>query len=231
MKSKCIIVDDEPLAIDLLKNHLEQFEQVVVNAVFQKPLEAFEYLKTNQIDLLFIDIQMPTLTGLDFIRSLSDPPKVILTTAYREYALDGFELNVVDYLLKPITFERFLKAMDKYFEELKPKGQITPLGTEVETGLYVRSEKKNVRIEFENILFIESAKDYINVNLTDKQVVSKEKLSQFEKLLPDYFLRVHRSFIVNTHKITAFTNNDVEIDEFEIPIGGFYKQIVFSKLS
>ena len=190
--------------------------------------------KKHPVDLLFLDIQMPGLTGIDLLRSATISPKMILTTAYREYALDGFELNVVDYLLKPITFERFLKAVDKYYAFATPQAPLPSADDKAlaeRDSIFVRADKKHVKLRYDEILYVESMKDYLKIRTLRDTVIIKEKISEFQKLLPEsLFLRVHRSYLVNTRKITAFTPNDVEINELEIPIGGLYKQQVLRLL-
>ena len=235
MTHRCLIVDDEPLAIQLLESHVAQVPMLDVVATCDNALEAFALLKTEPVDLIFLDIQMPMLTGVDFVKSLSNPPKVIFTTAYRDYAMEGYELNVVDYLLKPITFERFFKAVNKYLELSQPAtAAFSPVSTnEVAAApdhLFINVNKKHHRVKFEDILYIESLKDYLRLHLPDNSLVTKEKISEFHKMLPDQFIRVHRSFIVNKHKVTAFTATDVEIGTQEIPIGGNYKMEVMERL-
>lgn len=235
MKTKCVIIDDEPLAIELIESHVAQLSHLEVVGTFKNAVSAFEFIKTNHVDLLFLDIQMPVLSGIDFLRSSNLSLKVIFTTAYREYALEGYELNVVDYLLKPITFERFFRAVDKYFElsSTKATAQLAEaVRIPDKDFLYVKENRKNVKISFDDILYIESLKDYIKAVTSEKTIIVKDKISDFENRLPEeHFLRVHRSFIVNTRKITAFTNNDIEINAIEIPIGGIYKQHVLKMLT
>lgn len=234
MKTRCVIIDDEPLAIELIESHITQLEHLEVVATFKNALNAFEFIKSNHVDLLFLDIQMPMLSGTDFLKSANISAKVIFTTAYREYALEGYELNVIDYLLKPITFNRFLKAIDKYFE-LKtiqePIKSTEPAGISDIDFIYVRANRKHIKVKFEDILYVESIKDYIKFRTDVETIVVKEKISELANLLPEpTFLRIHRSYIVNTQKVTAFTNDDVEISDIEIPIGGIYKQHVLKSL-
>jgi len=231
---KCLVVDDEPLAIKLIERHIEQMPGLELAASFQNPLKAFEYLKKTSIDLVFLDIQMPVLTGLDFVKSLQHPPGIIFTTAFRNYAVESYELDVVDYLVKPITFTRFLKAINKFLDQNNKAGkeeiQSSETTSKTARHIYVNANKKHIKVEFENILYVESIKDYIRIHTPQKNIITKDKISDFEKKLPDNFLRIHRSFIVNTHKLTAFTAQDVEIGDKEIPIGGSYRKIVQSKL-
>lgn len=232
MKTSCIVVDDEPLAIELLKNHISLFDKLELKASFQNSLEAFEYIKSNDIQLMFLDIQMPNLTGIELLRSVRTPPKVIFTTAYRDFAVEGFELNAVDYLLKPITFERFIKALDKFYDGQSFVGGPEPEAVDIirPSGMFVRAENKNIRINFDEILFVESLKDYIKIVAVNGETLTKMKISDFEEKLPDHLIRVHRSFIVNKKKVTAFTHQDVEIGDIEIPIGGLYKHRVIKEL-
>ena len=206
MKTKCIIVDDEPLAIEVIQSHLSHFNTIEIVAKCRHALEAFEVIKTNPVDLMFLDIQMPHITGTDFLRSLTNPPKIILTTAYREYALEGFDLDVVDYLLKPIAFERFLKAMNKYFElvSLSPRssGNTSYHLKDKENYIYVKADKKNHKIFLDDILFIESLKDYILIRTSLRKIITKIPISRFEQQLSKpNFIRIHRSYIVSVDKI------------------------------
>lgn len=231
--TKCLIVDDEPLAIELIKDHIERIPQLEIAGTCQNALKAFEIIKKEPIDLLFLDIQMPVLTGMEFVKSLQNPPSVIFTTAYRQYAVESYELDVIDYLLKPITFTRFFKAINKYFNTLDqaipaPVATVPPPPTD--NYIYVNANKKHIKVPFEDILFVESIKDYVRIHTAGKNIVTKDKISDFAEKLPDTFLRVHRSYIVNTSKITAFTAHDIEIEKHEIPIGISYKKQVFEFL-
>jgi len=231
---RCLIVENEPLAARLLEKHIAQFSQLTLVGSAWNAFEAFDMLKQKPVDLIFLDIQMPGLTGIDFIKSMSNPPDVIFTTAYREYAVESYELDAVDYLLKPITIDRFFRAIQKYLQRVEPTPRqeppvVNPDG-EAPDHLYVNTNRKFVKIVFEEVLYIESLKDYIRIHTTDQAVITKEKISAFEAQLPDYFLRVHRSFIVNTRKVTAFTANDIEIGDREIPIGVSYKNQVRIRL-
>lgn len=229
---KCLIIDDEPLAIRLIKAHVAQVPGLEVAGSCQNAMDAMAFLKKEQVDLLFLDIQMPVLSGIELIKSLQQPPAVILTTAYREYAVESYELDVVDYLLKPITFPRFLKAVDKFMNQQQAIS--TPINVsaseEQESSFYVNANKKYIKIEFEEVLYIESMKDYIRIHLPERTITTKEKIGEFEAKLPAHFLRIHRSFIVNLKKISAFTAQDVEIGKKEIPIGSSYRKEVQQRL-
>jgi DNA-binding LytR/AlgR family response regulator len=232
VRIKCLIIDDEPLAAALIEAHVKQVPNLEVVAICINALEGFEILKKQSIDLIFLDIQMPLLTGIEFLKSLSNPPKVIFTTAYREYAIESYELEVVDYLLKPISFDRFFKAINKFFKTIETEKPSTVIleSKEISKYIYVNSNKKQHKISFSEILYVESIKDYIRIHLTDRSIITKDKISEFEHKLPSSFLRTHRSYIVNTDKITAYTVHDVEIGEIEIPIGISYKKQLLEKL-
>ncbi len=233
-KINCLVVDDEPLAIGLLEKHIQQFSQLDLVATSWNALEAFEVLKTQPIDLVFLDIQMPGLNGIEFAKSLQHPPSIIFTTAYRDYAVESYELDVIDYLVKPITLDRFLKSINKYFDKLQNNPVSHTHPKEVITNdkrfIYVNTNRKHVKILFEEILFIESLKDYVRIQVNDQKIITKDKISIFEKKLPDYFLRVHRSYIINSKKIKAYTAHDIEISDIEIPIGISYKKQIMAFL-
>ena len=229
---KCLIVDDEPLAIDIIKGYIAQVPQLELVASCTNAMKAFQILNQQPIDLIFLDIEMPDINGINFIKSLAQPPAVILTTAYREYAIESYEIEVVDYLLKPISFSRFFKAVARYLKlttgnPVSTEGSAAP---KTAGSIYIYSNKKNIKVYFDEILYIESIKDYIRIHTTDQRIISKDTISRYENLLPDVFLRVHRSFIVNSSKITAFTNHDIEIGNKEIPIGTSYKSKVMDWL-
>src|SRR5258708_6490178 len=233
IKTKCMVIDDEPLGIELIQNHLSHIETMQVVASCNSAMKAYEVLKHQKIDLLFLDIQMPLITGLDFLKSLKNPPKVIITTAFRNYAIEGYELDVVDYLLKPITFNRFLKAIEKYYQYVagNPHGVIK--GSKESDFIYLKSNKKNYKIHTTDILYIESIKDYIQVHSKDdNKLTVKQTMSEVETMLAGKsFLRIHRSYLINVEKITAFTATDIQINKTELPIGSSYKQFVSSALN
>ena len=227
----CLIIDDEPLAQDIIENYLTNFSFVKLVAKCDNALIALDWIKKQKIDLVFLDVSMPFISGIEFIRTLKNPPAVILTTAHKQFALEGYELNVVDYLLKPISFERFLMAINKLTLDVPetPKPVIT--NARNDSFIYVKSEKKNVKILLKEILFIESLKDYIKIHTTNKTIITQVAISTIEQRLPDNFLRVHRSFIVARDKITAYTQHDIEIGKLQIPIGRNYKTIVVKNFS
>lgn len=230
---KCIIIDDEPLATALIEAHLSKIPNVEIVAKCNNAVEAFGFLKSKKVDLMFLDIQMPILTGMEFLKSLSNAPKVILTTAYREYAIESYELDVIDYLLKPISFERFFKAINKCFKikEQEENREVTYVKRSLDKDFLIINENKKLhKVAYSEILYAESLKDYVHVHTETKHIATKYKISDFEKELPDNFIRTHRSYIVNLDKITAFTTQDVEIDSLEIPIGISFKKQVMQRL-
>ncbi|MGG6230084.1 LytR/AlgR family response regulator transcription factor [Tenacibaculum sp. SDUM215027] len=232
MKVKCLVVDDEPLARELIENHISKIPALEVVGSCDNALKAFEIISSQEVDLLFLDIKMPNITGIDFLRTIKNPPKTIFTTAYRDYALESYDLEVLDYLLKPITFERFFKAIDRFLRLKKKNDNSIKENESTEEFLLLKSGSKYHKVFIEEILFIESLKDYIKVHvINDKRIVTKYKISDIEEKLNRDFLRVHRSYIINTNKISAFTINDIEINSIEIPIGASYKEKVISFLN
>lgn len=227
-KYKCYIVDDEPLAIRVIEQHLSGFDDFELCGSSTEPLKAVSHIKQMQPDIIFLDIQMPQLTGLDLIESLHHKPAIVLTTAYRDYAVEGFELNVLDYLVKPISLKRFTKAIDKFLEL-----QHAPAGPETEASnfLLVKADRKTVKINPDDILYVEGVKDYIKIVLKDQTVITKISIGNFLKeLSPEKFIQVHKSFIVAKDRISAFTAHDVEIGGMEIPIGRVYKEEFVTKM-
>lgn len=226
-KLKCLIVDDEPPAIRIISSYIESIDSLELAGACFNALEARQVLLQKHIDLLFLDIRLPHLLGTEFIRTLQHPPKVIFTTAYKDFALDGFELNAADFLLKPFSLERFIKAINKVTPDTLPAE--TPAPTEKpphdEAFLYFRVDRKMIRVELDEITYIESVKDYIKIVRRDQRpLLVKKSITSVEAMLPAHlFLRIHRSFIIAVKKITAYTHNDVEIAGQEIPIGKLYR--------
>ncbi len=233
MKIKCLIVDDEPLAVEVIESYLQKLNDFEIAGKCSSAVEAFEILQKKHIELIFLDIQMPELTGLEFLRSMKSPPKIIFTTAHREYAADGFELDAVDYLLKPVSFERFLKSLEKFYKLCEPDYKVFSANQSGENDfIYVKENKRAVKIHFNEILYIESLKDYVVIHTDTKNVISKIPISNLEEQLPaGKFLRIHRSFIVSIPRIDAFTSYSVEIGKKELTIGRTYKNSVLKKLN
>lgn len=226
MKIRCLIVEDEPLAIQLLQKHIAQLDFFEVVGACNNAVKALEVLNRQPVDLLFLDIKMPQISGLDLFKALRNPPKTILTTAHREFALDGFDLGVTDYLLKPITFDRFFKAVERY---LSTVNHAVPqvLSSSEPQFIYLRSGHKYFKVDTKDILYAESLKDYVNVHTKERLITSKYKISELEKELDGKgFLRIHRSFIANLAQVTAFTASEVEIGQKVLPIGDSYKALV-----
>jgi DNA-binding LytR/AlgR family response regulator len=233
---RCIIVDDEPLAIEVLESYADRMEGLELVATCSNAVKAFDVLKKEKIDLIFLDIQMPKLNGIDFIKALSPTPKVIFTTAYREYAIESYELDVVDYLLKPIAFNRFLMSVNKAMsEELEDKNvteSTTVLASQDPPYIFLKADRKMVKVYLKDILYIESLKDYVRIKTAAKEIISLQKISYLEQKLPeDCFTRIHRSFIVPIKKIEAFSNHTVEVGGKELPIGRNYKAAVLEILN
>lgn len=229
----CIIVDDESVAREILENHLGRIGSIRVAASCKNAIEAFRAINEQQVDLVFLDINMPGIDGLSFVKSMTRDIKVIFTTAYREYAVDGFDLRAVDYLLKPISFERLLQAINRFVDEsgVNRNGRIESAGEEVGESFYVKSDRKMVRVWLEGILYIESFGDYLKIHMKDRTVVTRETLTAIEAKLPaDQFIRTHRSFLVSLAAIDSFTSEIVEIGNHEIPVSLSYRDLLIMRL-
>ena len=236
MKTKCLIVDDEPLARELIRGHVEKLENFEIVAECSDAMRALNVMREKQVDLIFMDIQMPQITGLEFLKTLKHPPKVIITTAYREYALEGFELDVIDYLLKPITFERFLKSVNKFYQMNQDDVQVVAAtsGEKMpeESFIYIKENKKIVKVYLSEIRYIEGLSEYVQVYTDKRKIITKTSMAQMEEKLPnDSFLRIHKSFIISTSRIEAFTANTIEVQGKELPIGRSFKNGVLNALN
>ncbi|RLD82754.1 MAG: DNA-binding response regulator [Bacteroidetes bacterium] len=229
----CIIVDDEPIAREILENHLNKIEAIKIISSCKNAMEAFNVINAHKIDIIFLDINMPEISGLSFAKSINKNIKIIFTTAYREYAVDGFDLKAVDYLLKPISFERLLQAVNKFLNENIPvytesKNELT---IEKSDFIFVRSDRKMIKINFSDINYIESLGDYLKIHLPNKTIITRETISNMEVKLPKKeFIRIHRSFILSIAKIESFTNEFVEVNKKAIPISRSYKKDVLQRL-
>jgi DNA-binding LytR/AlgR family response regulator len=227
----CMAVDDEPPALEVLKKFITSVHSLELAATCSDAVEAINFLQAKPVDLIFLDIKMPELLGTDFIRALKNPPKVIFTTAYRKYAIEGFELDAVDYLLKPISFDRFLKAVSKIMHtslsEIKPEEGGQNKKTASNDHINFRSDRKMIKVALSDILYIESIKDYIKVVTTMGTVITKQSISSVEETLPkEMFIRIHRSFIVALNKIESYNNELVWIAKQELPISRMYRHEV-----
>ncbi|MBC7774232.1 MAG: response regulator transcription factor [Phycisphaerae bacterium] len=228
-KIRCFIVDDEPLAIKVIEQHLSKLSAFEVCGKSTNPVEALAQIKMLQPELVFMDIEMPEINGMELIATLQNKPAIIITTAYREYAVEGFELNALDYLVKPIPFARFLMAIEKFLEQHLP-----PVAAPIADNpacIFVKADRKTIRVLLGDILFVEGIKDYSRIVLAGQKIITKVSIGNFFKELPEErFIRVHKSFIVARNKITAFTAMDVEVNGVEIPIGRLYREAFFERM-
>ena len=232
MKIRCLLVDDEPIALDVLELYVGKVDVLEVAGKCRSAVEAFTALQHQKIDLLFLDIQMPQLSGLDLLKTLPHPPKVIITSAYRQYALEGYEFDVVDYLIKPVPFERFMKAVGKVLKEPVPvPAPVAPVPPAEEPFIFVKEDRKLVKVSLRDILFLESLRDYVRITTAFRQITTRQTIAYYEELLPqEQFIRIHRSYLVAVAKIEAISESRIEVMGRELVIGGNYKQLVFDRL-
>jgi DNA-binding LytR/AlgR family response regulator len=238
MKINCIAIDDEPLALDKMKNYIGKINFLNLLTTFDNGIDAINFLKNNTVHLMFLDIQMDDFSGIQLLESIQNKPKVILTTAYASYALKGYELDVLDYLLKPISFERFVKAIDKVFDSLKEKNEPQRLNTQQpqieETKIdfmFIKTDSRMQKLIFDDILYIEGMKDYLYIKTRTDKIIILQSFKNMEKLLPTVnFLRVHKSYIVAIDKIESIERNRIKISDKNIPIGDTYKKYFFDCL-
>lgn len=226
-KIKCIIIEDEPLAVKVMKDYIAEVPFLDLQGTFKDAILATDYLRNHSIDLMFLDIHLPKLKGMAFLKMLSHPPAVIITTAYHQYAVEGFDLNVTDYLLKPIEFERFLVAVTKV-KTITPIFQTPAVESpEVKDFIFLNVQKKKVKVLFSELVYIESQREYVKVVTTKKEYLSKMSTHEIEALLPaQRFRRIHRSFIVALEKIESYTAEEVEVNGVGIPIGRGYREVL-----
>lgn len=224
---RCLVIDDEPLALNVLAEYIRQTEELQLTDVTTNPLHGLQRVQAGEADLVFLDIQMPAITGIEFMKRVGDSCKIILTTAYPEFALEGYEYNVTDYLLKPISFERFTKAIKKLPVLTTGKPIIPP------DYLFVKSEYKLLRIDFNSILYLESLRDYVAIHLTDgSKILTLQSLSSFAQELPEHlFARIHKSYIVALNKINFIEKNKVAISNSHLPVGDTYKTAFHKKIN
>lgn len=230
---KCLVIDDEPLAIKLLEDHISKVSFLELVSTFNNPMEGLIHFNSNPVDLIFLDIQMPQLNGLQLMQLLQNRAQVIITSAYQEYAIDGFEHNVIDYLLKPISFERFYKAVEKAHNLKNPTQKINrSQEMHPATGgyIFVKVETKMVRVELDDILFIEGLKNYVSIYTKTQRIITLQVMKQLEEVLPaNRFVRVHKSYIVAIDKINSIERQEIQIKDRIIPIGNTYSEY-FSKM-
>ncbi|WP_103866215.1 LytTR family DNA-binding domain-containing protein [Aquimarina sp. I32.4] len=229
----CLIVDDEPLAVELIEEYVSRIPNLTAVGSCSNALEASTWLSQEHIDLLFLDINMPVIKGTDFFKSLVKKPKVIFTTAYREYALEGFEVNALDYLLKPIIFDRFFMAIQKFLNEMNKGSKIenTEKIEQQASSIFITQGHKKIKLVLDDVYYIESFKDYVTFHTRTGSIKTKENIGVMQKRLGAQFLRIHRSYLVHVPYINAFTKQDIEVNERELPIGSSYRNGVLQFLN
>jgi len=223
MKIKCIIIDDEALAISVIESHLQNFDTIEIVATYTNPIQAYEIIERENIDLIFLDINMPQINGMEFIENLNHKPAIVITTAYSEYAVKSYELNVLDYLVKPIPFDRFLKTINKVYQNVFPVNRAGDNPIQQEPNIFLKANKKLVKVNLNDINYIESLKDYVKVaTSTEDYIVHKSLTSITEELPAAAFIRIHRSFTISINKVIAIDGNLIELPNKRIPIGRNY---------
>jgi len=231
MKFNCIIVDDEPLGRKLIKGHVNRIEGLELVGECSNAMEASNLLRNLKVALIFLDIQMPEITGLQFIGTLKNPPAIILTTAFRDFGPEAFDLDVVDYLLKPISFERTLRAVNKFFDLQRDVATSAPLTT-LDQYIHLKADRKTYKISLDEIRYVESLDEYVKVHIADKWLVTRENISSLEQRLPPtLFVRIHRSFIINSRYVTTISAEGVELGKKELPFGRAYKKNAMAVLT
>jgi len=235
-KINCLVADDEEIGREIIVSYVQRLDKLNLVGTYTNGAEVYNALNIHPVDLLFLDIQMPQLTGIELLRTLKNPPAVIFTTAYREYAIEGYELHVIDYLLKPVSFERFIKAVDK-FEFMTNPGRVIQSNILAESAkdqdafMYVKADKKMIKVSLKDLVYIEGLKDYVKMHLVNKTIITYQTLTYFEeKLSANHFLRIHRSYIVSLRHLDAYSATQVEIGKVNIPIGSSYVKDVLNKL-
>ena len=227
----CIIVDDEVIAREVIATHLSKIPNIKTVASCSNAIEAFNVLREHEIDLIFLDINMPEISGISFAKSINKSVKIIFTTAYRDFAVEGFELQAVDYLLKPISFDRLLKAVNNYFNTYSDSNQTSNQIYENNDFMFVRADRRMIKVDFESIVYIESYSDYIKIHLANETIVTRETISAIEAKLPSKsFLRIHRSYIIALKHISSFTNEEILINKTALTISRSYKKEVLKIL-
>ena len=227
----CLVIEDEPLAAEILRDYIAEVSDLQLIAVCRDVMTASGFLRSHHIDVLFVDIHLPKIKGIDFIKTIQNQYQVILTTAYDQYAIEGYNLNVVDYLLKPIEFSRFLQAVQKIKKNETIATEPADVSTRKGAFHFFNVDKRQVKVYLDDILYIESLKEYVKIHTTQQSLVTKIQIGEFESLLPlPNLIRVHKSFIINLDKVTAYSANAIEIGDHEIPIGRTYKELITKHL-
>jgi len=230
-KISCIIVDDDLTAIALLEKYIERLDNFEILSTFSNPIEAITFLQTKEVDLILLDVEMPKLSGIDFIKILAKKRNIILTTASRNYAFEGFELDVIDYVLKPFNFDRFTKAIDKFKElnrltPLKQEAHYTPINKQGD-AIFVKENYKTRKIYVNDIIYIESEKEYIKIVTVNGIIRTKQSLNYYDNQENNFpFLRIHRSFVINIEKVNSFTNTELQVGSYSLPVGRSYRDVV-----
>jgi len=226
---RCIIIEDERLAQDVIKAHLQKSDRFTLVGVYRTAPEAREALENEEVDLIFLDIQLPGMTGLNFLRSLTNPPLVVFTTAYPEYALESYEFNVIDYLLKPVSYERFSKTVDKIMDGKIFKTPVKETKSLSQEHIFIKSNSKFFRVGFQDIIYIQGMKDYLKIHTPEHIIITHQTMTEMENILPaDRFIRIHKSYIVAFPRIRAVFGNSVEMEKDLLPIGPNYKERLMS---
>ena len=233
MKTGCIIVDDEPIARKIIRTHLEAFQDIEIVAECKNAIEAFDIIVKKHVDLIFLDIHMPQISGINFLKSLKNPPKVIITTAHRDYAVEGYELDIVDFLLKPISFDRFLKAINKFYSLNETSIKLDKEAKLDDSAfIYLKVGSETHKIFLSDIIYLESFKEHLIIHTTNRTIEIIHKISDIENKLPsENFIRIHKSFIVSINKIKSFNSQSIKIRDKELPIGRTYKNAVMNSLN
>lgn len=231
MKIKCILIDDEPLAIKVLQNYFTNFSDFEIIGTFNNALEALEFINNNGVDAVFLDINMPMMTGFELISLIENKTRVIITSAFREFAVESYDLNVLDYLLKPIPLPRFVKCINKITAEFNLKNNIKIENQRIDSHIFIKVDKKMIKINIDEILFIEGMKEYIKVITVDKTYITHKSLTSLSDELPaDRFIRIHKSYTIAIDKVKSIEGNRVQIQSYTIPIGRNYSKEVKSKI-
>ncbi len=233
MNIKCLLVDDEPLALDALESLMQKIPELEIIDRCNNAMDALQVIHNKKIDLLFLDIQMPEITGIEMLKSLVHPPKVIFTTAYRDYAVEAFELDVIDYLVKPISLERLIRSINRYHDRISRKSDSQTSDPERSNkSITIYSDKKNYRVSTSSILYVEGLKDYAMVHTDNGRLITRQTLKHIEDILPDEdFIRVHRSYIIPFKRLDSWTTYSVIIKDKEIPVGRTYRKTIMDLLA